>query len=108
MLAESDCLQDACFTVESAGAQLPGTIPMIRPERVRLAVGAELNCADAALRQSLTGTVIDMVYAGALRRRVGSSLLVVREHVAAGQDVFKPGDEVHLQWLRSDVRFVAK
>lgn len=110
-LGESNCLEDACFKIETAGAQPAGTIPMIRPERVRLTAGAELNRADAALRQSVTGTVVDMVYAGALRKyrvRVASSSLVVREHVAAGQDVFRPGDEVQLHWLRSDVRFVAR
>lgn len=29
--------------------------------------------------------------------RVGSSMLVVREHVAAGQQIFRPGDEVRLE-----------
>lgn len=50
-----------------------------------------------------------MIYAGPLRKyrvRVGSSMLVVREHVATGQQIFRPNDEVRLEWLRSDVRFV--
>lgn len=33
-------------------------------------------------------------------------MLVLRKHVAAGQQIFQPSDEVCLEWLRSDVRFV--
>ncbi|TIU95031.1 MAG: polyamine ABC transporter ATP-binding protein, partial [Mesorhizobium sp.] len=49
------------------------------------------------------------IYAGPLRKyyvRAGSSVLIVREHVAAGQPIFRSGDEVRLEWLRCDVRFV--
>lgn len=52
-----------------------------------------------------------MIYAGPLRKyqvRVGSRVLLVREHVASGQQIFRPGDGVRLHWLRSDIRFVAK
>jgi len=40
-----------------------------------------------------------MISAGPLRKyrvRVGNSVLLVRKHVAAGQDIFRPGDEVRL------------
>ncbi|MFG3594575.1 ABC transporter ATP-binding protein [Bradyrhizobium sp. RDI18] len=109
-LGEANFLENPDFRVESVAAQPPGTVAMIRPERIYIAAAAAPQRADADQRQSLTGTVGDMIYAGPLRKyhvRVGSSMLIVREHVASGEQIFRPGDEVRLDWLRADVRFVA-
>ncbi|WFU31381.1 ABC transporter ATP-binding protein [Bradyrhizobium brasilense] len=109
-LGEANILEDPGFNVESDTAQPVGTVPMIRPERICVGVSVALGRGDVDRRQSVTGTVDDMIYAGPLRKyhvRVGSSLLTVREHVASGQQIFRPGDEVRLDWLRSDIRFVA-
>ncbi|MER9319934.1 ABC transporter ATP-binding protein [Mesorhizobium sp. M0659] len=109
-LGEANILEDLGFEVESDAAQPSGTVGMIRPERVCIAATGEPKRADADRRQFAIGTVDDMIYAGPLRKynvRVGDSLLVVRQHVASGQQIFRLGDEVKLDWLRSDVRFVA-
>lgn len=109
-LGEANILEDPAFRVESGVTQPLGTVAMIRPERISVEPSAAPQRIDANKRQSVTGTVDDMIYAGPLRKyhvRVGSSLLVVREHVASGQQIFRPGDNVRLDWLQSDVRFVA-
>ncbi|WP_247786639.1 ABC transporter ATP-binding protein [Bradyrhizobium sp. 170] len=109
-LGEANFLENSDFKVESAAAQPTGTVAMIRPERIYIAAAEARQRADADQRQSVTGTVGEMIYAGPLRKyhvRVGSSIIIVREHVAAGQKIFQPGEEVRLDWLRSDVRFVA-
>lgn len=108
-LGEANFLEDPNFEVESGMAQASGTVAMIRPERISIAAPAAPRRADADQRQSITGTVDGMIYAGPLRKyrvRVGSGVLIVREHVASGQQIFRPGDEVRLDWLRSDIRFV--
>ncbi|TIP02022.1 MAG: ABC transporter ATP-binding protein [Mesorhizobium sp.] len=106
-LGEANILENPGFEVESASPF--GTVAMLRPERICVAARAAPKRADADQRQFVTGIVEDMIYAGPLRKyhvRAGNSVLIVREHVAAGQQVFRPGDEVRLDWLRSDVRFV--
>ncbi|TIP26300.1 MAG: ABC transporter ATP-binding protein [Mesorhizobium sp.] len=109
-LGEANILENCGFKVESDTAPPSGTIAMLRPERICVAARAAPMRADADQRQSITGTVADMIYAGPLRKyhvRAENSVLIVREHVAAGQQIFRPGDEVRLDWLRSDVRFVS-
>lgn len=109
-LGEANILEDAGLKVEPDMVQPSGTLAMIRPERICVTAPVAPKCDDADQRQSVTGTVDDMIYAGPLRKyhvRVGSSLLIVREHVASGQQTFQPGDSVRLDWLRSDVRFIA-
>lgn len=108
-LGEANILENPGFRVETDTPPAPGTVAMIRPERIRIAAPASPRRADADRRQAVTGTVDDMIYAGPLRKyhvRVGGNLLTIREHVASGQDQFGPGDEVRLDWLRSDVRVV--
>ncbi|MDW9452099.1 ATP-binding cassette domain-containing protein [Sinorhizobium meliloti] len=86
-------------------------VSMIRPERVRIvALDAPLP-ADQNHRHTVNGTVEEMIYAGPLRKyraRVGGSSLLVREHVACGQQIFRPGDAVRLDWLRADVRLLSE
>ncbi|MER8804829.1 ABC transporter ATP-binding protein [Mesorhizobium sp. M0998] len=109
-LGEANILENLNCEVESDAAQPSGTVAMIRPERMCIAAQAAPKRADADRRQSVIGTVDDMVYAGPLRRynvRMGESLLIVRQHVVSGEQIFRPGDEVRLDWLRSDIRFVA-
>ncbi|WOH54481.1 ABC transporter ATP-binding protein [Bradyrhizobium sp. sBnM-33] len=109
-LGEANILESPDFKIEADAVPAPGTVAMIRPERVCIAAPAAPKRADADQRQFVTGKVDDMIYAGPLRKyqvRVGSSVVTVREHVASGQQTFRPGDEVRLEWLRSDVRFVA-
>lgn len=109
-LGEANILENPGFEVESDTGQPFGAVAMIRPERICVAAPMAPNRADAEQRQSVTGIVHNMIYAGPLRKyhvRVGSSMLVVREHVASAQQIFRPGDEVRLDWLRSDIRFVA-
>ncbi|MBP0110866.1 ABC transporter ATP-binding protein [Bradyrhizobium vignae] len=109
-LGEANILDNPGFTLELAATQPPCTLAMIRPERICVAPVRRTKRADADQRQSVVGIVDDMTYAGPLRKyrvRVARSMLVVREHVASGQEIFRPGDEVQLEWLRSDVRFVA-
>ncbi|ESY15378.1 ABC transporter ATP-binding protein [Mesorhizobium sp. LNJC394B00] len=89
----------------------PGTVPMIRPERVRIAAGNAVQPADQDQRQIVSGIVEEMIYAGPLRKyqvRVGRTSLIVREHVASGQEIFKPGDTVRLDWFRADVRSLSE
>lgn len=109
-LGEANILENPGFKIESAAIQPPSTVAMIRPERIGVAPVGTRKGADADQRQSVIGTVDDMTYAGPLRKyrvRVATCMLVVREHVASGQEIFRPGDEVRLEWLRSDIRFVA-
>ncbi|TIX46487.1 MAG: ABC transporter ATP-binding protein [Mesorhizobium sp.] len=109
-LGEANILEDPGFRIESDGAPPSGSVAMIRPERIRIRGPGELKRSDVDHRQSVTGTVDDMIYAGPLRKyhvRVGSTVFIIREHVAAEQLIFRPHDEVRLDWLRSDVRFVA-
>ncbi|WP_149764626.1 ABC transporter ATP-binding protein [Neomesorhizobium albiziae] len=108
-LGEANILDDADFKVESDNELPAGTVAMIRPERICIADQAARMRADAQQRQAVTGTVVDMIYAGPLRKyhvRVGSGVLITRQHVGSGQKIFQPGDEVRLEWLRSDLRFV--
>ncbi|PBB11878.1 polyamine ABC transporter ATP-binding protein [Mesorhizobium loti] len=108
-MGEANILENPGFEVESDAAPPFGTVAMLRPERVCVAARAATKRADADQRQLVTGIVEDMIYAGPLRKyhvRAGNSVLIVREHVAAGQQIFRSGDEVRLDWLRSDVRFV--
>ncbi|WP_433995603.1 ABC transporter ATP-binding protein [Bradyrhizobium genosp. SA-3] len=108
-LGEANILENSDFKIE-ADAPPSGTVAMVRPERVCIAAPAAPKRVDADLRQFVAGKVDDMIYAGPLRKyqvRVGGSVVIVREHVASGQQTFSPGDEVRLEWLRSDVRFVA-
>ncbi|WP_292167022.1 ABC transporter ATP-binding protein [Mesorhizobium sp.] len=108
-LGEANILENLDYVVESDSAQPTGTVPMIRPERLGIANTATPKSADGDRRQYVAGIVDDMIYAGPLRKyhvRVGGGVLVVREHVASGQQIFKPGDKVRLDWLRSDLRFV--
>ncbi|MFQ3458346.1 ABC transporter ATP-binding protein, partial [Bradyrhizobium sp. UFLA01-814] len=109
-LGEANILENPGFKIEADIAQPSGTLAMIRPERISVAAPGAPRRADANRRQTVSGTVNDMIYGGPLRKyhvRVGSCVLAVREHVASGQQIFRPGDEVQLEWLRSDVRFVA-
>ncbi|MBM7487892.1 putative spermidine/putrescine transport system ATP-binding protein [Bradyrhizobium sp. USDA 3686] len=109
-LGEANILDDASFLIESDAAQPSGTVAMIRPERICVAALDAPKRIDADQCQSVTGIVDNMIYAGPLRKyhvRVGSTVLVVREHVASGRRTLQPGDEARLEWLRSDVRFVA-
>lgn len=109
-LGEANIFENPGFKIQSDVVQPSGTVAMLRPERIGVAAPAAPQHADSDLRQSVTGTVADMIYAGPLRKyhvRAGGDLIVVREHVASGQQIFRPGDEVRLEWLRSDVRFVA-
>ncbi|MER8461226.1 ABC transporter ATP-binding protein [Mesorhizobium sp. M1300] len=109
-LGEANILENPNFKIESDAAQPPGTVAMIRPERICIVAPDARKCGDSDQHQSVTGTVDDMIYAGPLRKyhvRVGSNVFIVREHVSAGQPIFQPGDGVCLDWLRSDIRFVA-
>ncbi|ESZ22987.1 ABC transporter ATP-binding protein [Mesorhizobium sp. L2C067A000] len=108
-LGEANILENPGFKVEFDVAPPSGTVPMVRPERICIAAPAMPQHADEVQRQSVIGIVQDMIYAGPLRKyhvRVGNSMLIVREHLASGQQVFQPGDEVRIDWLRSDIRFV--
>lgn len=109
-LGEANVFDDPKFKIETDVAPPSGTVAIIRPERVGIAAHKASKRSDEDLRQSVSGTVADMIYAGPLRKyhvRVGDNTLIVREHVASGQQVFQPGDVVRLEWLRSDLRFVA-
>ncbi|MCK1518798.1 ABC transporter ATP-binding protein [Bradyrhizobium sp. 17] len=110
-LGEANILDNPSFNVESDTKPSAGAIAMIRPERIRVAppTGAKQSASEE--RQSVSGIVNDMIYAGAVRKyhvRVGNNVLVVREHAASQQPIFRPGNEVRLDWLRSDVRFVTQ
>lgn len=109
-LGEANFLEGREFNIDTDVAWPYDTVPMIRPERICIAAPTAPKRADANQCQSIAGTVDDMIYAGPLRKyrvRVGSRELLVREHVASGQQIYRAGDEVRLDWLRSDVRFVA-
>ncbi|MET4349942.1 ABC transporter ATP-binding protein [Bradyrhizobium sp. RT9a] len=109
-LGDANFLDAGELKVESDGVQPSGTVPIIRPERIRVASADVLKRADADRCQVVTGVITEMIYAGPMRKyivRVGNTDLMVREHVAAGQRAFSPGEVVRLEWLRSDVRFVA-
>lgn len=109
-LGEANILEDTEFKVESDIVPSSEMIAMLRPERICVSACSAARRGDADQRQSVSGTVEDMIYAGPLRKyrvRVGNMVLIAREHVASGQEVFRPGNEVRLDWLRSDIRFVA-
>ncbi|WP_225158537.1 MULTISPECIES: TOBE domain-containing protein [unclassified Bradyrhizobium] len=79
---------------------------MIRPERICIAALNAPKRVDFDQCQSVTWVVHNMIYAGPLRKyhvRIGSSLLVVREHVVSGRRALRPGDEAPVEWLRSDI-----
>lgn len=108
-LGEANVLSQGASDTPQSGRPA-GKVAMIRPERIGIS-SVVSRPQDAENRQSVTGHVEEMTYAGPLRKyhvRVGDELLVVREHVAAGQLVFQPGDPVQLSWLRSDIRFLAE
>ncbi|QOZ11817.1 polyamine ABC transporter ATP-binding protein [Bradyrhizobium sp. CCBAU 51765] len=110
-LGEANLFEHSEFELRTDLDQPPNTVAIIRPERVRIAAPTAPTCPDQHLRQAVSGTVEDMIYAGPLRRyqvRVGRSTVVVREHVASGQKIFYPGEAVRLDWLRSDLRIVAE
>ncbi|MFQ6163449.1 ABC transporter ATP-binding protein [Sinorhizobium meliloti] len=109
-LGEANVLENPEFSLELDSPAPPSTVAMIRPERISIAAPDARKRPDADKRQSVTGIVDDMIYAGPLRKyhvRVGNIVLIVREHVASGQRAFQPGDEVQVDWLRSDIRLVA-
>ncbi|WFU12804.1 ABC transporter ATP-binding protein (plasmid) [Rhizobium sp. CB3090] len=109
-LGEANILENTEFKVESDAVPSSGMVSMLRPERISVGRRSAARRADADQRQAVSGTVEDMIYAGPLRKyrvRVGNTVLIAREHVASDQEVFHPGDEVRLDWLRSDIRFVA-
>ncbi|MDX0265015.1 ABC transporter ATP-binding protein [Sinorhizobium meliloti] len=86
-----------------------GKVPMVRPERVRISAVNSPAPAELGQSQVATGIVEEMIYAGPLRKyqvRVGEKSLVVRQHVASGQEVFAAGGSVRLDWLRADVRLL--
>ncbi|MCK1477945.1 ABC transporter ATP-binding protein [Bradyrhizobium sp. 197] len=108
-LGEANILENSTFDVESGPIPSAGAVAMIRPERIRIGPSTGAKRVDSEERQSVSGTVNDMIYAGAVRKYqvcVGNDVLVVREHVASGKPTFLPGSEVRLDWLRSDIRFV--
>lgn len=109
-LGEANILDNSFFPIESESPQPSGSVAMIRPERLCIVALTAPQRSDADQRQFVVGAVSDMIYAGPLRKyhvRIGSSVLVVREHVASRQQIFRRGEEVRLEWLRSDVRVVA-
>ncbi|MET4222577.1 putative spermidine/putrescine transport system ATP-binding protein [Bradyrhizobium sp. LB14.3] len=109
-LGEANIFESPRFKLESDAAQPPGSVAMIRPERICVAAPEAPRPPDAHQRQCVMGTVDEMIYSGPLRKyrvRVAGSALVVREHVASGQQIFQRDDQVRLEWLRSDLRFVA-
>ncbi|MER9262754.1 ABC transporter ATP-binding protein [Mesorhizobium sp. M0619] len=108
-VGEANILETPGFEVESNLAPPLGTVAMLRPERIGAAHKGAPKRVNADQRQFLLGIVQETIYAGPLRKyqvRAGNSLLIVREHVSADQQIFRPGDEVRLDWLRSDIRFV--
>lgn len=108
-LGEANILEDGMLPTRADKAPQTGTHAMIRPERIGI-LPKTAERAQTDQRQYVTGAVHDMIFAGPLRKyhvRVGNTVLVVREHVAAGQPVFQPSEEVCLTWLQSDIRFVA-
>jgi putative spermidine/putrescine transport system ATP-binding protein len=108
-LGEANFFEGADFKVHSDVVPATGMVAMLRPERICVTAPNGPRRGDAERRQSAAGLIEDMIYAGPLRKyrvRVGGTVLIAREHVASGQDVFHAGDEVSLNWLRSDVRFV--
>ncbi|MER9770153.1 ABC transporter ATP-binding protein [Mesorhizobium sp. M0189] len=108
-LGEANFLDDIGLAVGADVPQSSETIAMVRPERIRIWAPDAAGRGFADDRQEVSGTVEEMIYAGPLRKyqvRVGHAQLIVREHVAAGQQVFRKGDEVRLDWLRTDIRFV--
>lgn len=109
-LGEANILEHPDFKIESNGAQPSGTVAMIRPERIYVTALNAPKRENPGQYQSVTGVVDNMIYAGPLRKyhvRVGGTIFVVREHVASGRQALEPGAEVRVEWLRSDVRFVA-
>ncbi|MBY3165813.1 ABC transporter ATP-binding protein [Rhizobium laguerreae] len=108
-LGEANVLEGAELRIQSDVVPSPGMVAMLRPERICVNAPTGPRRRDAEHRQYVSGVIEDMIYAGPLRKyrvRVGDTVLIAREHVASGQHVFGPGDEVRLDWLRSDVRFV--
>ena len=108
-LGEANILDSPGFDMECDVASPVGFIAMLRPERICIAARTAPQPSDADRRQFVAGTVEDMIYAGPMRKyhvRAGRSMLVVREHVAAGKRIFGIGEEVRLDWLRSDVRYL--
>ncbi|WP_018325306.1 TOBE domain-containing protein, partial [Rhizobium giardinii] len=108
-LGEANFFEGTDFKVQSDVVPATGMVAMLRPERTCVTAPNGPRRSDAERRQSTAGVIEDMIYAGPLRKyrvRVGDTVLIAREHVASGQDVFGAGDEVRVDWLRSDVRFV--
>ncbi|MGX9144663.1 ABC transporter ATP-binding protein [Mesorhizobium sp. 128a] len=107
-LGEANILDGLGVDINVPPSRSISSVPMIRPERLRVAA-TTAKPVDISARQHVTGKVEEMIYAGAVRKynvRVGQRVLAVREHVASGQPIFAPGDDVRLDWLRSDIRLV--
>ena len=86
--------------VLAGGHAAPGhSVICVRPERI--GIGA----APGPAANRLAGTVVDAVFStGSIRYRVevGTQTLLVRTTAARGQDTFRVGDAVHLDWERDD------
>ncbi len=92
-LGEANILTRSDFETASDSAQPLGTVATIRPERIRIGAPADPHPADADQRQSVIGQVDDMIFARPLRKyqvRVGSSLVIAREHVAQDSELSRP------------------
>ncbi|MER9895199.1 ABC transporter ATP-binding protein [Mesorhizobium sp. M0119] len=108
-LGEANILENADFEV-GAGSALPGAVAMLRPERIRVNALAAPYLEDTDRYATAKGFIEDMTYCGPLRKyqvRVGQTALITREHVNTEKQIFRSGEGVRLDWLRSDVRFVS-
>ncbi|MES0212079.1 ABC transporter ATP-binding protein [Mesorhizobium sp. M0028] len=108
-LGEANIFENPGFNMECDVTPPLGSIAMLRPERICIATRAAPQPPDADWRQFVAGTVEDMIYAGPMRKyhvRAGRSMVIIREHVAAGKQIFGIGEKVRLDWLRSDVRYL--
>lgn len=107
-IGEANIFENLRFDLECDVTLPLGSTAMLRPERICIATRAAPQPPDADRRQFVAGTVEDMIYAGPMRKyhvRAGRSMVIIREHVAAGKQIFGIGEEVRLDWLRSDVRY---
>lgn len=106
-LGEANILEDPGFNIQVDIVPPADSIAMLRPERVGIAARGGSRPPDASQRQFVAATVEEMIYAGPMRKyhvRAGKIMLIIREHVVAGKQVFGVGEDVTLDWLRSDVR----
>ncbi|MER9670846.1 ABC transporter ATP-binding protein [Mesorhizobium sp. M0203] len=109
-LGEANILDRPGTIVASDLIRPPTAVALIRPERMFIAAKRRPRRLEADISQAVSGVVIDMVYAGPRRKYLvrleDGADIIIREHVASGLDVFHSGDEVRVEWLRTDVRFV--